>query len=163
MPQVPFDVDAYVKEAEARVGDITKRAQEEIEPKLRPANALIAEVKQYMSKGVDLITTTQLQEWAVAIAVINSELVPYKEVFALTKNLWDIETRQISAKNLLEFEAKKTEIDAINKMATTTNAKKAAIAEYIQNMLDGTQEALWMLGNSVRKILDARIAGGDTR
>lgn len=157
------EIQAYVTEVEARIDDTCRRAEEEVHKKLAPANSLIAEVKNYMSKGVDLITTTQLQEWAMAIPVINSGIVPFKEVFALTKNLWDIETRQLSAKNLLEFDRKKTEIDAINKLATTVNAKKSAIAEYVQNMLAGTQEALWMLGNTIRKILDARIAGGDTR
>ena len=153
----------YVDEVQARIDDICNRAEKEVEKKLGPANSLLEEVKHYMSKGVDLISTTQLQEWAMAIPVINSGIVPYREVFALTKNLWDIETRQLSAKNLLEFDKKKTEIDAINKLATTINAKKSAIAEYVQNMLSGTQEALWMLGNTIRKILDARIAGGDTK
>ena len=157
------EIDAYIQEVEARIEDICERAKAEVDTKLRPARELISEVKSFMSKGVDLISTTQLQEWAMAIPVINSGIVPYKEVFALTKNLWDIETRQLSAKNLLEFDRKKTEVDAINKIATTTNAKKSAIAEYVQNMLAGTQESLWMLGNTIRKILDARIAGGDTK
>lgn len=157
------EILAYVEETEARIQDTCERAKAEVEKKLKPANELMKEVKLMMSKGVDLISTTQLQEWAMAIPVINSGLVPYKEVYSLTRNLWDIETRQLSAKNLLEFDRKKTEIDAINKLATTINAKKSAIAEYVQNMLAGTQEALWMLGNTVRKILDARIASGDTK
>ena len=140
-----------------------KRANDVAMKKLENANNLIKEVKAAMAQGTDCITTSQLQEWAVAIPVICEELVPHKEAFALMKDLWDIETKQLAAKNLLELDMKKTEIESVNKLAGTENAKKRAISEYIQNMLGGTQESLWMLGNAIRKILDARIASGDCK
>ena len=146
-----------------RVDDIVKRANDVAMKKLENANNLVKEVKAAMAQGTDCITTAQLQEWAVAIPVICEELVPHKEAFALMKDLWDIETKQLAAKNLLELDMKKTEIESVNKIASTENAKKRAISEYIQNMLGGTQESLWMLGNAVRKILDARIAAGDCK
>lgn len=150
-------------EAVQRVDDIVKRANGVAMKKLENANNLVKEVKAVMAQGTDCITTAQLQEWAVAIPVICEELVPHKEAFALMKDLWDIETKQLAAKNLLELDMKKTEIESVNKIASTENAKKRAISEYIQNMLGGTQESLWMLGNAVRKILDARIAAGDCK
>ena len=150
-------------EAVQRVDDIVKKANGVAMKKLENANNLIKEVKAAMAQGTDCITTSQLQEWAVAIPVICEELVPHKEAFALMKDLWDIETKQLAAKNLLELDMKKTEIESVNKLAGTENAKKRAISEYIQNMLGGTQESLWMLGNAIRKILDARIAAGDCK
>ncbi len=150
-------------EAVQRIDDIVKKANDVAMKKLESANNLVKEVKAVMAQGTDCITTAQLQEWAVAIPVICEELVPHKEAFALMKDLWDIETKQLAAKNLLELDMKKTEIESVNKIASTENAKKRAISEYIQNMLGGTQESLWMLGNAVRKILDARIAAGDCK
>ena len=150
-------------EAVQRIDDIVKKANGVAMKKLESANNLVKEVKAVMAQGTDCITTAQLQEWAVAIPVICEELVPHKEAFALMKDLWDIETKQLAAKNLLELDMKKTEIESVNKIASTENAKKRAISEYIQNMLGGTQESLWMLGNAVRKILDARIAAGDCK
>lgn len=153
--------ETNVNETEERIQNILKQAQEVVDKKLSAANALIAEVKNAMAHGTDCISTAQLQEWAIAIPVICEEIVPHKEAFALMKDLWNIETKQLSAKNLLELDKKKTEIDNINVLAGTENAKKRAISDYVSNMLSGTQEALWCLGNAVRKILDARIVSGD--
>lgn len=155
-------VEAHA-EAQARIDDIIARAKEVADKKLKNANALIADIKSAMAHGTDCITTSQLQEWAIVIPIICEELVPHKEAFALMKDLWDIETKQLSARNLLELDMKKTEIDSVNKLAGTENAKKRAISEYLQNMLGGTQESLWTLGNAIRKILDARIASGDCK
>lgn len=155
--------DANSPDIQARVDDVLEKASKVVEKKLAPANSLVAEIKQAMVHGTDCITTAQLQEWAIAIPIICEELVPHKEAFALTKDLWDIETKQLAARNLLELDAKKTEIETVNKLAGTENGKKKAIAEYVQNMLAGTMESLWCLGNAIRKILDARIASGDCR
>lgn len=152
-----------LSETERRILDILDQAQKVVEKKLGPANALIADVKAAMSKGTDCITTSQLQEWAIAIPIICEEIVPHKEAFALMKDLWNIETKQLAARNLLELDKKKAEIETINTLAGTENAKKKAISEYVTNMLSGTQETLWCLSNAIRKILDARIASGDCR
>lgn len=152
---------ASIEEIEARIDDALQRAQKVVEKKLAPANALIQEVKQAMSHGTDCITSAQLQEWAIAIPCLCADIVPAKEAFALTKDLWDIETKQLAAKNLLELDKKKTEIENINKLAGTENSKKRAMAEFVEKNLNGTQEALWCLGNAIRKILDARIAVRD--
>ena len=161
MPEVRQTED--VAAIEARIEDVLVKAQEVVKKKLSPANALVAEVKAQMVHGTDCITTAQLQEWAIAIPIICEEIVPHKEAFALTKDLWDIETKQLAAKNLLELDMKKTEIENINRLAGTENAKKKAISEYVTNMLAGTQETLWCLSNAIRKILDARIASGDCK
>ena len=150
-------------DAARRIDEVVAKASAVAAEKLKAANTLIQEVKSAMAQGTDCIPTSQLQEWAVAIPVICEEIVPHKEAFALMKDLWDIETKQLSAKNLLELDMKKTEIDSVNKLAGTSNAKKRAISEFLQNMLGGTQESLWMLGNAVRKILDTRIAAGDCK
>lgn len=157
--KLTFDTES----AGQRIDEIVSTANEVASKKLEGARALIKEVKDAMSHGTDCITTSQLQEWAMAIPIICEEIVPHKEAFALMKDLWDIETKQLAARNLLELDCKKTEIDSINKIAGTENAKKRAISEYMQNILGGVQESLWMLGNAVRKILDARIASGDCR
>ena len=152
-----------LEEIEKRIEDAVARAAKVVAEKLKPANALIAEVKDAIKKGTDLISTAQLQEWALAIPIICEEIIPEKEAFALTKDLWDIETKQLQAKNLLELEMKKTEIENINKLAGTENGKKGAMAEYVRNMLNGTQESLWCLGNAIGKILNARTAIGDCK
>ncbi len=152
--------DFTVEAIEERIKEVNDRALEVVKTKLTAGNALIKEVKTAMSKGIDMITTTQLMEWAVAIPVIIEDFVPDKEAFSLTKDLWDIEIRQMGAKNLLELDMKKTEIDAINKMSGTEHAKRRRIAEYVQNVLNGVQESLWMLSHAIRKILDSRIASG---
>lgn len=149
-----------VEQVEPRIAEIVERAKAVAADKLKPANRLIADVKQAMSKGLECVTVAQLQEWALAIPIICEELVPYKEAFVLMKDLWDIETKQLGAKNLLELDEKKTKIEIINRVSGTEHAKRKAISSYVQSMIGGTQESLWMLGHAVRKILDARIASG---
>lgn len=150
-------------EAQERIEKAVKAAEDTVMTKLKSANALIEDVKSQMAHGTDCITTAQIQEWAIVIPIICEELTPAKEAFDLTKNLWDIETKQLQAKNLLELDMKKTEIEQVNKLAGTENSKKKAIAEYVRNMLADTQESLWMLGNALRKILDARIANREAK
>lgn len=152
-----------LEEVQKRIDDALLRAKKVVEEKLKPANALIAEVKEGIKKGTDLISTAQLQEWALAIPIICEEIVPEKEAFALTKDLWDIETKQLQAKNLLELDMKKTEIETVNKLAGTEHGKKSAMADYVRSMLNGTQESLWCLGNAIGKILNARTAIGDCK
>lgn len=154
---------ANLEETQARIDDIIRQAEATVTEKLKPANALIADIKQQMAHGTDCITTAQIQEWAIVIPIICEELTPAKEAFELAKDLWDIETKQLAAKNLLELDKKKTEIEQINKLAGTENAKKKAISEYLRNMLSGTQESLWCLANALRKILDARIINREAK
>lgn len=153
----------FEEEAQKRIDDALSQAEAVVMNKLKAANALISDIKDQMKHGTDCITTVQIQEWAIAIPIICEELTPAKEAFELTKNLWDIETKQLAAKNLLELDKKKTEIEQVNRIAGTESSKKKAIAEYIRNMLGGTQESLWCLGNALRKILDARIANGEAK
>lgn len=148
---------------EQYIEDTVKRAEEVVNARLKGAKSLIDEVKNAMAHGTDCITTVQLQEWAMAVPVICEELVTMKESFSLTKELWDIETKQLCAKNLLELDEKKTVIETMNKLAGTENSKKSAIAEYARNRIGGVQESLWVLGNTIRKILDTRIAAGNVR
>ena len=152
-----------IDEVQARIDQILAQSQKVIEQKLKPANALVADIKAQMVHGTDCITTAQIQEWAVVIPIICEELTPYKEAYELTKDLWDIESKQLQARNLLELDKKKTEIDNINKLAGTEHGKKKAIADYLHNMLAGTQESLWCLANALRKILDARIANREAK
>lgn len=145
---------------EARIDDVVEQSRALVAKLLERNNALIAEIKSAMSKGMDMISTTQLQEWAMAIPIIIEEIVADKEAYSLTREMWSIESRQMAAKNLLELDVKKVEIENINRVAGTAHKKKEAIAQYVQSMLAGMQESLWVLGNAVRKIIDARIAGG---
>lgn len=140
-----------------RIAELVKKAEASAMEKLSMANELIADIKQQMIHGTDCITTPQIQEWAIAIPIIYQELTPTKEAFALTKDLWDIEIKRMAAKNLLELTAKKTEIEQINRLSATENEERKAISDYMRNMLGGTQKALEALGNSLRKILSARV------
>lgn len=146
---------------EQNIEGITSRATEVMEKKLAVSNSLIEDIKKAVAKGMDKISMEQLQEWAIVIPIICEELVPHREVFALTRDLWDIEVKQLSAKNLLELDLKKTEIDNINRVAGTENAKKKAIADYMAKRLSGTAECLWTLSNGIRKMIDVRIARGN--
>lgn len=152
-----------VEEAQKRIDEILAKSQNVIEDKLKPALALIEDVKSQMIHGTDCITTAQIQEWAVVIPIICQELTPYKEAYALARQLWDIETKQAAAKNLLELDQKKTEIENINKLAGTKSGKEKAIQEYLRDMLTTTQENLCSLGNALKKILDARIANREAK
>lgn len=145
---------------EQRIDDTLVQARAIVDKILESNNAIIAEIKNAMNKGVDVITTTQLQEWMIAIPIIIEEIVVNKEAFSLTKELWNIETRQMGAKNLLELEMKKTDIENINRVAGTVHKKREVIAQYVHAILSGMQESLWVLSNAVRKIIDVRIASG---
>lgn len=145
---------------EERIDDILTSAKAIVSKLLQGNDLVVDEIKNAINKGVDLITTTQLQEWAMAIPIIIEEIVANKEAYSLTRELWNIETKQMSAKNLLELDAKKTEIENINRVSGTTHKKKEAIAQYVQSILAGMQEALWVLSNAIRKIIDVRIASG---
>ena len=155
--------EEQIAEIEVRIEDIKQKAEAVVQEKLKGANALIADIKSQMAHGTDCITTEQIQEWAIVIPILCQELTPTREAFALTKSLWDIELKQADAKNLMELDKKKTEIEIINRLAGTEGSKKKAIADYIRNMLTSTQESLWMLANAVRKILDARIANREAK
>lgn len=145
---------------EERIDDILTSAKAIVSKLLQGNDLVVDEIKNAINKGVDLITTTQLQEWAMAIPIIIEEIVANKEAYSLTRELWNIETKQMSAKNLLELDAKKTEIENINRVSGTIHKKKEAIAQYVQSILAGMQEALWVLSNAIRKIIDVRIASG---
>lgn len=153
-------LDFTFEAIEARVDDIIQKAYEVISERLEPSKALIKEVKTAMAKGVDQIPTNTLMEWSVAIPILIDDFVPQKEAFGLMKDLWDIETKQMGAKNLLELDMKKSKIESINRVTGTENEKKRLISRYMQNVLAGVQEALWILFQSIRKILDSRIASG---
>lgn len=143
-----------------RIDEIIIQARDVVSKLLAGNNELIDEIKHAMKTGVDVITTTQLQEWMIAIPVIIEEIVAHKEAYSLARELWNIESRQMGAKNLLELEMKKVEIENINRVSGTAHKKQEAIAQYVQSMLAGMQESLWVLSNAVRKIIDVRIASG---
>ena len=77
-----------------------------------------------MAKGVDVISTTQLQEWMMAIPVVIQDIVSHKEAYALAREMWDIETKQMGAKNLLELDMKKTEIYSLNQVVRNRSTRK---------------------------------------
>ena len=146
---------------EERIADLLTNAQAVVDKLLAGNNALINEIKTAMSKGVDMISTTQLQEWMMAIPIIIEEIVAHREAYGLTKELWNIEEKQMGAQNLLELDMKKSEIERLNRVAGTGHKKKEALARYVQETLAGMQESLWVLSNGIRKIIDVRIASGN--
>ena len=60
--------------AEKRVKEIVDAAEKVVAKKLGPVNELVSEIKKAMSKGTDCITLAQLQEWAVAIPILISQV-----------------------------------------------------------------------------------------
>ena len=156
------EVTEYTEEAvERRIQDIVTKAEETVRKILASNDELIAEIKATMAKGVDVVPLTLLQEWSIAIPIIIEEIVSYREAYSLSRELWKIEERQMGAKNLLELDRKKTDIYEINKVAGTAHKKREAIAQYVQSMLAGHQEALWVLSASIRKMIDIKMARGD--
>ena len=151
----------YTEEVvEGRISDTLERAKELVDSILASNNELIAEIKATMAKGIDMIPMVLLQEWSVAIPIIIEDIVSYREAYSLSRELWKIEERQMSAKNLLELERKKTDIHEINKVAGTAHKKREAIAQYIQSILAGHQEALWVLSTTVRRMIEIKMASG---
>ena len=148
------------KVVEGRILDTLERAKELVDSILASNNELIAEIKATMAKGIDMIPMVLLQEWSVAIPIIIEDIVSYREAYSLSRELWKIEERQMSAKNLLELDRKKTEIHEINKVAGTAHKKREAIAQYIQGILAGHQEALWVLSTTVRRMIEIKMASG---
>lgn len=152
----------YTEEAvEKRIQDIVTKAEEAARKILANNDELIAEIKSTMAKGIDMIPMTLLQEWSIAIPIIIEEIVSFREAYSLSRELWRLEEREMGAKNLLELDRKKTEIYEINKVAGTAHKKREAIAQYIQSMLAGHQEALWVLSATIRKMIDIKMARGE--
>lgn len=155
-------ITEYTEEVvEKRIQETVEKAEEMVKKILASNYELIAEIKETMAKGIDMIPLTLLQEWSVAIPIIIEEIVSYREAYSLSRELWKLEERQMGAKNLLELDKKKTEIYEINKVAGTAHKKKEAIAQYVQSMLAGHQEALWVLSATIRKMIDIKMAGGN--
>lgn len=155
-------ITEYTEEAvEKRIQDIVTRAEEAARKILANNDELIAEIKSTMAKGIDMIPMTLLQEWSIAIPIIIEEIVSYREAYSLSRELWRLEEREMGAKNLLELDRKKTEIYEINKVAGTAHKKREAIAQYIQSMLAGHQEALWVLSTTIRKMIEIKMAKGE--
>lgn len=152
-----------IDELQNSIDGAVKRAELIAMDKLKAANNLVDDIKLQMAHGTDMIMTSQIQEWAIVVPLICKDLTPAKEAFALTYKLWGIEISQIEAKNLLELDKKKTEIDRLNKVAGTEGERRKAYSEYVRNMLGGTQDALQQLGNALRKILDARTANREDK
>lgn len=155
-------ITEYTEEVvEKRIQETVAKAEEIVKKILASNYELIAEIKETMAKGIDMIPLTLLQEWSVAIPIIIEEIVSYREAYSLSRELWKLEERQMGAKNLLELDKKKTEVYEINKVAGTAHKKKEAIAQYVQSMLAGHQEALWVLSATIRKMIDIKMAGGN--
>jgi len=156
------EITNYTEEVvESRIQDVVTRAEETVKKILAGNDELIAEIKATMAKGIDVIPLTLLQEWSVAIPIIIEEIVSYREAYSLSRELWKIEERQMGAKNLLELDKKKVEIYEINKVAGTAHKKREAIAQYVQSILAGHQEALWVLSTTVRRMIDIKLARGN--
>lgn len=146
-------------QAEKDISEIVAEAQKIVDNILKGNNNLVAEIKATMVKGIDMIPLETLQEWAIAIPIIIEDIVSYRESFSLTKELWKIEERRVSARNLLELDLKKTEITQINKMSGTSFKTQEAIADYARGILAGHQEALAVLSISIRKMIDIKRDG----
>lgn len=156
------EIREYTEQAvESRIVDIVTKAEETVRKILAANDELIAEIKETMAKGVDVIPLSLLQEWSIAIPIVIEEIVSYREAYSLSRELWKLEEREMGAKNLLELDKKKTEIYEINKVAGTAHKKREAIAQYVQSMLAGHQEALWVLSATIRKMIDIKMARGE--
>ena len=152
----------FTEEAvELRIEEVVSKAEEVVKEILAGNDELIAEIKATMAKGVEMIPMTSLQEWSVAIPIIIEDIVSYRESYSLSRELWKLEERQMGAKNLLELTVKKVKIENINRVSGTAHKKKEAIAQYVQSILAGYQEALWVLSATVRKMIDIKMAGGN--
>ena len=146
----------------SEIDEIVSSAQAVILPKIKPVENVISDIKQQLAHGTDRIPTSQIQEWALALSVITSELTPHKEAYALASSLWRVEINKSNAKTLAErrTEQKKVDIENQNIVKNSDKETQKVILDYMSSMIKDTQDNIYQMCSELNRILDARTRFG---
>lgn len=149
----------------SEIDEIVSSAQAVILPKIKPVENVIADIKQQLAHGTDRIPTSQIQEWALALSVITSELTPHKEAYALASSLWRVEINKSNAKTLAERRAEQKKVDIENQNIVKNSDKETqkVILDYMSSMIKDTQENIYQMCSELNRILDARTRFGEAK
>ena len=149
----------------SEIDEIVSSAQAVILPKIQPVENVISDIKLQLAHGTDRIPTSQIQEWALALSVITSELTPHKEAYALASSLWRVEINKSNAKTLAErrAEQKKVDIENQNIIKNSDKETQKIILDYMSSMIKDTQENIYQMCSELNRILDARTRFGEAK
>lgn len=149
----------------SEIDEIVSSAQAVILPKIKPVENVISDIKLQLAHGTDRIPTSQIQEWALALSVITSELTPYKEAYALASSLWRVEINKSNAKTLAERRAEQKKVDIENQNIVKNSDKETqkVILDYMSSMIKDTQENIYQMCSELNRILDARTRFGEAK
>ena len=149
----------------SEIDEIVSSAQAVILPKIKPVENVIADIKLQLAHGTDRIPTSQIQEWALALSVITSELTPHKEAYALASSLWRVEINKSNAKTLAERRAEQKKVDIENQNIVKNSDKETqkVILDYMSSMIKDTQENIYQMCSELNRILDARTRFGEAK
>ena len=149
----------------SEIDEIVSSAQAVILPKIKPVENVIADIKLQLAHGTDRIPTSQIQEWALALSVITSELTPHKEAYALASSLWRVEINKSNAKTLAERRAEQKKVDIENQNIVKNSDKETqkVILDYMSSMIKDTQENIYQMCSELNRILDARTRFGEVK
>lgn len=151
--------------AKSEIDEIVSSAQAVILPKIKPVENVISDIKQQLAHGTDRIPTSQIQEWALALSVITSELTPHKEAYALASSLWRVEINKSNAKTLAERRAEQKKVDVENQNIVKNSDKETqkVILDYMSSMIKDTQDNIYQMCSELNRILDARTRFGEAK
>ena len=151
--------------AKSEIDEIVSSAQAVILPKIKPVENVISDIKLQLAHGTDRIPTSQIQEWALALSVITSELTPHKEAYALASSLWRVEISKSNAKTLAERRAEQKKVDIENQNIVKNSDKETqkVILDYMSSMIKDTQENIYQMCSELNRILDARTRFGEAK
>ena len=151
--------------AKSEIDEIVSSAQAVILPKIKPVENVISDIKQQLAHGTDRIPTSQIQEWALALSVITSELTPHKEAYALASSLWRVEINKSNAKTLTERRAEQKKVDIENQNIVKNSDKETqkVILDYMSSMIKDTQDNIYQMCSELNRILDARTRFGEAK
>ena len=151
--------------AKSEIDEIVSSAQAVILPKIKPVENVISDIKLQLAHGTDRIPTSQIQEWALALSVITSELTPHKEAYALASSLWRVEINKSNAKTLAERRAEQKKVDIENQNIVKNSDKETqkVILDYMSSMIKDTQENIYQMCSELNRILDARTRFGEAK
>lgn len=149
----------------SEIDEIVSAAQAVILPKIQPVENVISDIKQQLAHGTDRIPTSQIQEWALALSVITSELTPHKEAYALASSLWRVEINKSNAKTLAERRAEQKKVDIENQNIVKNSDKETqkVILDYMSSMIKDTQDNIYQMCSELNRILDARTRFGEAK
>lgn len=149
----------------SEIDEIVSSAQAVILPKIQPVENVISDIKQQLAHGTDRIPTSQIQEWALALSVITSELTPHKEAYALASSLWRVEINKSNAKTLAERRAEQKKVDIENQNIVKNSDKETqkVILDYMSSMIKDTQDNIYQMCSELNRILDARTRFGEAK